>query len=518
MYVNTLTKKLPLSLTPFEAYNRLCVAGNKAHSALLETAEVGTHNHQKSVIMVSAAVKIYATNHHVILEALNENGTSFLQNFDNSDLKQFVIEQDEQQIQLTLKNSPPNIDEEKRLTESSVLDILKEIIKQTHSANIENNQSSCLIGAFSFDLVDQFEQLPAVDKQDEDYCFYLADQLLIQSIDSQSAIIVVKGFADNGNNTIRLGLNIDTIEKNLNNPVKHRVAKTIANNIALDLSDEVFAEKVNAIKQNIIDGDAFQVVLSRTYQVDCADALTSYDVLRQTNPSPYMYFINFGDKQLLGASPESALKVNRQKEVLLYPIAGTRKRAVSEAGIDYEKDSKTEFELIQDQKETAEHMMLVDLARNDLARIVQAGSRRVTQLKQLVRYSHVMHLVSEVRGLLKPAIDCLDAYRACANMGTLSGAPKIKAMQIIRQQEQKARGFYGGAVAIINANQEFDSAIIIRSAVVKDNKAFISAGAGIVYDSNEKNETQETYNKARVVIDACLQANKQLLVKQEAVI
>jgi anthranilate synthase component 1 len=218
-----------------------------------------------------------------------------------------------------------------------------------------------------------------------------------------------------------------------------------------------------------------------------------------------MYFINFGDKQLFGASPESALKVNTQREVYLYPIAGTRKRAIdsSTGSINHDLDSRIEFELVEDEKENAEHMMLVDLARNDLAKVVKPGTREITQLKRIVKYSHVQHMVSEIKGVLEPEVDSLIAYRACANMGTLTGAPKIKAMEIIREQEKEGRGYYGGAVCILNANDEFDSAIIIRSAVVSNGIAKITAGAGIVYDSEPQLEALETVNKAKAVIDAC---------------
>ncbi len=506
MQVNTLIKKISLSLSPLEVYKRLCDKGLKEHTALLETAEAGTQAHRKSIIAISSAVEIKALNNRVMLTALNDNGVAFLQRLDTDALSDFSVKKAELCLELVLNPLPIVTDEDERLAQSSILDVLKLVQSAIQTGNLENDESSLLLGAFSFDLVDQFEALPKINKSYDDYIFYLADQLLIQSMDNNSAQIIVKGFGQNATNDIRLGLNITQLEEFLQE--EHSQAQepkvTVSNKVSVNLSDEVFETQVKQAKQHIIDGDVFQVVLSRDYHVDCPKPIAAYEKLRSSNPSPYMYFLNFGDKQLFGASPESCLKVTSQKEVSLYPIAGTRKRAFRNNLIDFERDSQVEYELIEDQKEAAEHMMLVDLARNDLARIIRNGSRKITQLKKIVKYSHVMHLVSEVKGVLKENIDSLDAYKACSNMGTLTGAPKIKAMEIIRDYEQKSRGFYGGAVAVLNANDEFDSAIIIRSALVENNMATITAGAGVVFDSIPSEEAQETDNKAKAVLSACL--------------
>ena len=332
---------------------------------------------------------------------------------------------------------------------------------------------------------------------------------MIQHRESQSAKVVVKGFGNNAENTVRLGVELENIYDILVSQQSNELLSFDDQNenssIALNISDNEYYQFVDRAKERIVKGDIFQVVLARTFNVSCSNAYKAYGKLRLTNPSPYMYFLNFGDKELFGASPESALKVNKKREVYLYPIAGTRKRAIDEltGEINHDHDSRVEFELIEDKKESAEHMMLVDLARNDLAKVVVPGSREVIQLKRIVKYSHVQHMVSEIKGVLKTDIDSLVAYRACANMGTLTGAPKIKAMEIIREQESEGRGYYGGAVCVLNANDEFDSAIIIRSAVVSDGVAKISAGAGIVHDSEPSLEALETVNKAKAVIDAC---------------
>ncbi|NVJ68417.1 MAG: anthranilate synthase component 1 [Gammaproteobacteria bacterium] len=507
MQVNTLIKKIPLSLSPIDSYKRTCQLGRKADTVLLETAEAASHANQKSIIGISSAVKIKSIDDIVEISALNDNGKAFLKSFDTEAIQEFTFEVSPQKIIAKLKPQPPVYDEELRLVQASSLDILKSI-KQQLVASAQDNESTYLLGAFSFDLVDQFEVLPTINKPDEDYVFYLADTLLIQSLNSNSAQIIVKGFGEYAAHNIHLGLQIEQVEKLLRIPSESYQALNQSSCVQVSISDRDFMQQVNEGKESILRGDVFQVVLSRNYQMDCQQPLQAYENLRTSNPSPYMYFINFSDKQLFGASPESALKVDANKEVSLYPIAGTRKRAIINEQIDHEHDSLIEYELIDDEKESAEHMMLLDLARNDIARVVEYGTRKVTQLKKIVKYSHVMHLVSEVKGKLRSDLDPIDAYKACSNMGTLTGAPKIKAMHLIRKFEKNGRGLYGGAVAAINANNEFDSAIIIRSAVVKDGTAKITAGAGVVYDSVAELEALETQNKAQAVINACLASIK----------
>lgn len=511
MQVKTLSRKLPLSLNPFQIFGVLADKGSISHTALLETAEAGTHEHQRSVMMVSAALQIKASGNKVLLTALNINGQEILKSVQESDYLQqrFEITVNKQTIDLVLRQAEFVSDESQRLfqtTTVSVLQYLRDLLKDEDSID---NETSMLIGAFSYELVEQYEVLPETYKNQEDYCFYVADQLVIQHMESQSAKIVVKGFGGNADNTVRLGVELEGIYEVLVSQSSNELLSFEHNDnnstLSLSVADNEYYQLVEKAKERIVKGDIFQVVLARSFNVSCSNAYKAYGKLRLTNPSPYMYFINFGDKELFGASPESALKVTRQREVYLYPIAGTRKRAIDTVTgeVNHDLDSRVEFELIEDEKESAEHMMLVDLARNDLAKVVKAGTREVIQLKRIVKYSHVQHMVSEIKGILKPDIDSLIAYRACANMGTLTGAPKIKAMEIIRENESTGRGYYGGAVCVLNANDEFDSAIIIRSAVVEEGVAKIMAGAGIVHDSEPHLEALETVNKAKAVIDAC---------------
>jgi anthranilate synthase component 1 len=237
----------------------------------------------------------------------------------------------------------------------------------------------------------------------------------------------------------------------------------------------------------------------------CPDEpLDVYKRLRQLNPSPYMFYLNTPNTILTGASPELNLRVSgtKNRQVEIRPIAGTKPRGRVNGQIDPDTDFRYEAELKLDHKELAEHMMLVDLARNDIARVAQKGTRIVTELLVAEKYESVMHLVSNVRGTLSEELDALSAYLATMNMGTLTGAPKIEAMKIIRRLEKNKRGYYGGAVMYLTVDGQFDSCITIRALQVKNHVAYVRAGGGIVYDSVPKTEFEETQHKA----NSCLRA------------
>jgi anthranilate synthase component 1 len=262
---------------------------------------------------------------------------------------------------------------------------------------------------------------------------------------------------------------------------------------------------VRTAKQHILDGDILQVVLSRTKIEPCPDEpLDVYKRLRGLNPSPYMFYLNTPNTILLGSSPELNLRVSgtERRDVEIRPIAGTKPRGKIGNKIDADTDFRYEAELKLDRKELAEHMMLVDLARNDIARVAQAGSRVVTELLIVEKYASVQHLVSNVKGILASDLDALNAYLATMNMGTLTGAPKIEAMKLIRLFEKTKRGYYGGAVCYLTVDGQFDSCITIRSLQVKNHTAYIRVGAGIVHDSIPKSEFEETEHKA----NSCLRA------------
>jgi anthranilate synthase component I len=258
-----------------------------------------------------------------------------------------------------------------------------------------------------------------------------------------------------------------------------------------------FQRNVERAKAYIAAGDVFQVVLSQRLDfIPQVDAFNLYRALRTVNPSPYLYFLKFGDTQVLGSSPEMLVRVTGRK--LEYrPIAGTHPRGRDEA-----EDVRLEQQMTQDEKERAEHVMLVDLGRNDLGRVSEYGSVKVRDLMYVERYSHVMHLVSALEGKLREDLDALDAFAACFPAGTLSGAPKVRAMQIIEELEPVRRGIYGGSVLYADFAGNLDSCIAIRTMVLQGRRAYLQAGAGIVADSDPAKEFQETLNKAQAVIKA----------------
>jgi anthranilate synthase component 1 len=272
-----------------------------------------------------------------------------------------------------------------------------------------------------------------------------------------------------------------------------------------NVSRETYENGVRTIKEHIAAGDIYQAVLSQRFEADVkADPLTIYRALRHVNPSPYMYFIRMGSFAIVGSSPEMLVRVEGQ-HVETHPIAGTRPRGRTE-----EEDLRLADELKRNEKERAEHVMLVDLGRNDLGRVCEFGSVRVPQYMGLERYSHVMHLVSTVEGRLADAHDHLDALVSCFPAGTVSGAPKIRAMQILSALEPTRRDLYAGAVGYIDFAGNLDFCIAIRTITLQDGVARVQAGAGIVADSNPAAEYEETRDKARALLQAIEMAETEL--------
>ena len=267
--------------------------------------------------------------------------------------------------------------------------------------------------------------------------------------------------------------------------------------------DERFHQDVQRIKEYIAAGDTFQTVLSRRIDVAAPDPFLSYRYLRALNPAPYLYYLHCDDIHVIGSSPEILVRVE-DGEVTLRPIAGTRPR-----GADAAQDAALADELAADPKERAEHLMLVDLGRNDVGRVAEFGSVRLTTFMTIERYSHVMHLVSEVRGRLRPELDAVAALVACFPAGTVSGAPKVRAMQIIDELEPVRRGPYAGAVGYVGwGARTLDTAIAIRTCVIRGDRAWVQAGAGIVADSDPAGEWRETEAKARAVLLALALAGR----------
>lgn len=280
-------------------------------------------------------------------------------------------------------------------------------------------------------------------------------------------------------------------------PVPETASLTDENIVFLpEMDKQLFMQHVETAKEHIKRGDVFQVVLSQRMKAPIkGDSFTFYRKLRKANPSPYMFYIDFDDYVVLGASPESLIETTGQ-DIITNPIAGTRPR-----GETQDADEALTKELLEDEKEISEHRMLVDLSRNDLGRVCEINSISVPTYMKVEKYQHVMHMVSEVHGKLNSRFTSIDALIACLPAGTVSGAPKIRAMQIINDLEDATRGVYAGGVGYINFNYDMNIALTIRSLVVKNNHAYLQAGAGIVYDSDPETEYNETLHKARSLME-----------------
>jgi anthranilate synthase component 1 len=376
-----------------------------------------------------------------------------------------------------------------------------------------------LVGYIGYENVKYFERCPDNNKSGvaiPDMCFLLTDTLLIFDHHKLTIKIVVNTYVTDNINIedayIEALTKIDQIEHSLkHNKINYKTCAAIKNNdgdIAYSSSFDTkqdFMDAVEKSKEYIKAGDIFQVVLSQRFNTKSdVDPFNIYRALRIINPSPYMFYLNLDDVKLVGASPEILVR-KRQDKVILRPIAGTRKR-----GLNEEEDLSLEKELLTDPKELAEHIMLVDLGRNDVGRVARAGSILINKLKFIERYSHVMHIVSDIEGTLQQGLDSFDVLRACFPAGTVTGAPKVRAMEIINELEPVKRGPYAGAVGYFSFSGDMDTCITIRTLFVKDGTIYFQAGAGIVADSIAENEFEETLNKARAIMRAIKMAQEEL--------
>lgn len=383
--------------------------------------------------------------------------------------------------------------------------VIRNILKDYTSPKIEGLPSFTggLVGYFSYDYMKYSEPGLHLDAADEegfkDVDLMLFDKVIAFDNLKQKIIVIVNAKTDNLEVTYPQAVEeIDRIIKLIREgePVEAVPGKMTSDFRRLFEKDE-YCAMVEKAKKYIYEGDIFQVVLSNRLEADFEGSLlNTYRVLRTTNPSPYMFYFSSDDIEIAGASPETLVKL--ENGVLhTFPLAGTRPR-----GKNPQEDEQLEKELLADEKECAEHNMLVDLGRNDLGKISRFGSVQVEKYMSIERYSHVMHIGSTVRGEIREDKNALDAVDAVLPAGTLSGAPKIRAMQIINELENNKRGIYGGAIGYIDFTGNLDTCIAIRIAFKKNGKVFVRSGAGIVADSIPENEYQECINKAKAVMNA----------------
>lgn len=375
-----------------------------------------------------------------------------------------------------------------------------------------------LVGYLGYDSVRRLEKLPNISSDElkvPELEFMLTSDLAVMDHSEGSITLIANvinwdGSDERVDEVYELAINrLDRMQKDLQSALPGDIAsidEKVAynqNNYESNIDEDAFLEKVGKIKEEIKSGEAFQVVISQRFVADCqADSLDVYRMLRLHNPSPYMFFLRFEDGlDVVGSSPEALVKVT-DGQVMVHPIAGTRRRSNSP-----EKDEKIAQELLSDPKERAEHLMLVDLGRNDLGRVCEPGSVEVVEFMNIERFSHVMHIVSTVTGKLDSNKAPIEALFSTFPAGTLSGAPKPRAMQIIEELEPSRRGIYGGALGYLDFRGNIDTCIAIRTAVIREGKAYVQAGAGVVADSDAKSEFQECINKAAAVLGAVNAAN-----------
>jgi len=400
----------------------------------------------------------------------------------------------------------PKVKRKEKIKSDNPLDELKNILSRFKPVEVEGlpRFSGGAVGYLSYDLVRFFERLPSqnVDELNLPDCWFLfTDTILIfdhlrHRIKVLSNAIINK---DVGEDYQRAVAKIDELVERLKRPLpvskskRRKKKKKIKSNFTQD----EFEKAVKKAKGYVEKGDVVQVVLSQRFSTSTqAEPFDIYRALRSINPSPYLYYLSFPQLKIVGSSPEVLVR-REESKVETRPLAGTRPRGKTE-----KEDKRLKDELLRDKKERAEHVMLVDLGRNDLGRVCQYGTVEVVELMGIEKYSHVMHIVSEVRGKLKPGEDAFSVIKACFPAGTVSGAPKIRAMEIIDELEKSLRGPYAGAVGYFSFSGNMDTAITIRTIIIKNKTAYVQAGAGVVADSIPKREYEETKNKARALLKA----------------
>lgn len=515
------------------------------NTVLLESADIASKQHLTTIAVLAASAQITCTGDTVTLKALDTTDGPQALKAVAQYLSSAVTHQSDSELVLHLPSvAEDSAEEHARLRERSTMEPLRILTDQV----VAHPHLPLVAGAVAFDYLGTYESLPSVADGANtcpDYLFFNARIILVVDHPSSSCQLVGASL-----DAAQLSAQMDALEAAINElpaqapsapaeqtapaqqttqaasaqqtatPEAQATPAASAQQTAEDtitayptMSDADFCELVAKMQQHIAIGDAYQVVPSRGFVIDCPQPLQTYRYLHDADPSPYMFYIATDDFELFGASPESSLLHSAKTgQVAIRPIAGTRPRGFAPDGsIDHELDIRLELELRSDAKELAEHVMLVDLARNDVARISAPGTRKVTQLLRVDRYSRVMHLVSEVTGQLASDLHPLNAFRASMTMGTLTGAPKLRAAELIRQYEGTRRGSYGGAVGYLRGDGELDTCIVIRSAFARGGKAIVQAGAGVVSDSVPQREADETAHKASNVLRAIAAAQGKTL-------
>ena len=414
-------------------------------------------------------------------------------------------------LHITCKNKNVTIQdgEEKVIPTETPYEVLRELLEKYKAPKITDMPpfTGGLVGYFSYGMIAYAEPILKLTESDfPDFDLMLYDKVIAYDHLKQKISIVVNMKTDKVLENYGKALSdLESLTHFIMETV-HFPKKTSSGNkpyFECNITKEEYCNMVEKTKKYIVNGDIFQAVISRRFETEYKeDLLNAYRVLRTTNPSPYMVFLQNDDIQLISTSPETMVRLKNGK-LSTFPIAGSRPR-----GKDKEEDIAFEKELLEDQKELSEHNMLVDLGRNDLGKISEYGSVNVTDYMRIQRYSRIMHITSEVEGSIVKDKDAFDAIEAILPAGTLSGAPKIRACEIIEELEKAPRGIYGGAIGYIDFTGNMDTCIAIRMAVKKKDRVYIQAGGGIVADSIPEKEYEESENKAKAVMEAILRARE----------
>lgn len=403
---------------------------------------------------------------------------------------------------------------QKQLMKGKPVEELKALLRSYRSPKLDDLPpfTGGAIGFFGYDLLQYYEKLPAHQVDDlgmDDIRFMFCDTVIVFDHVKQQILLVGNVHVKEGDNDEAIRKTYDEVDRKLEEiagqlqeqgPRENVNGRSIPVDIDLgeiksNMTKEQYLANVRQAQEYIRAGDIFQVVLSQRFHIETeVSPLHVYRVLRTLNPSPYMYYLKMHEEIIVGTSPEALVKVDGNK-VGTRPIAGTRPRGADEA-----EDSRLAAELLADEKERAEHLMLVDLGRNDLGRVSAFGTVKCDSFMEIEKYSHVMHMVSNVSGTLRDDKDFFDAFLSCLPAGTVSGAPKLRAMEIIAEMEREARGAYAGAIGYLGFNANMDSCITIRTIIFRKGKAYVQAGAGIVWDSVPEKEYEETVNKAKALL------------------
>ncbi len=557
-----LLRRLGEAPDPLALFAALTDQGTRDDVVLLESADARTGAGERSILLPRNALRITGRGLRVTLTPLTASGRTLLSWLEATLDPGLPRHRTGDTVEVRFPAPPPGPRTDRdRITAPSPLDVLRAAAFRPRLVSAPADLCPLVAGVLAYDLIDLVETLPPPRSDDlgfPDFEFWVPEQVVI--IDhvrrTTSVLALVMGgdhteahYHDGMRSLAALTHTVETVARSTvsseppvtapntqhllrphqvsglgygelgptpnpqhptpTTPLTPAMTTPVEAGESADLSDDEYGALVRRLQTHIVAGDVFQIVASRSFRVPCPDPLAAYRVLRALNPSPYMFYVRGTAGTLFGASPETAVQVQgpAPHRVTIRPIAGTAARGRQEDGSpDADHDARLEAALRTDAKEMAEHMMLVDLARNDIARVSVPGTRQVTRLLTVERYSHVMHLVSEVTGTLAPGLDALHAYAASMNMGTLVGAPKVRAAELLREVEASRRGPYGGAVGYLTHDGNMDTAIIIRAAMVQNGVATVRAGAGVVLDSRPEREARETQQKAASVLRAIVLA------------